>query len=275
MLESLFNFKEINRRPYLAFLWAFAILSISVIIALQVGFTMNVSGSVVNLTGLFALAFALISSAYIMTAIIRKEELMEENAIRKHYSKRFWERHQKDMLIFLYFFGGATLAFAVWTMLLPVSTFQVQISSICGMRPYLSACGSMGITGAVTDSAYSFQTILVNNLEVTLFSFIFAFIFGAGAAFIILWNAGILGIYIGLISKNIMDIPVNSIRFLPHGIPEIAGYIFAGLAGSLISIAVIRKADKDILKVVVWDSLKVLVLGVALIFIGALVEAYL
>lgn len=275
MLESLFNFKEINKRPYLAFVWAFAIVSISVVIALQVGFVMNIGGSAVNLTGIFALAFALISSAYIMTALIRKEELMEENAIRKHYNKRFWERHRKDILIFLYFFGGATLAFAVWTMLLPIDTFQVQISSICSMRPYLSACNSVGITGAAASIDNGFQKILLNNLEVTLFSFIFAFIFGAGSVFIILWNAGILGIYIGLISKHIMEIPMNSIMFLPHGIPEIAGYICAGLSGSLISIAIIRKADKDILKVVVWDSTKVLVLGFALICLGAFIEAYL
>jgi len=275
MLESLFNFREINSRPYLAFFWAFAIVSISIIIALQVGFSISVGGHSVNLTGIFALAFALISSSYIMTAIIRREELMEEKAIKRHYNRRFWERHQKDMLIFLYFFGGATLAFAVWTMLLPADTFQVQIPSICAMRPYLSVCDSPMITGSVTDQTAGFVRILTNNLRVAMFSFIFAFIFGAGAVFILLWNAGILGICIGLMSKNLMEIPVNSIRFLPHGIPEIAGYILAGLAGSLISIAVIRKADREILKSVAWDSIKVLAFGVALVLLGAFIEAYL
>ena len=94
MLESLFNFKEIRKRPYLGFLWAFAIISLSVIIAMQVGFKISVGTVTVNLTGVFTLAFALISSSYIMTAIIRKEELMEEKAIRAHYNKGFWERHK-------------------------------------------------------------------------------------------------------------------------------------------------------------------------------------
>lgn len=275
MLESLFNFREINSRPYLAFLWAFAIISISVIIAMQIGFKIAVGTASVNLTGIFTLAFALISSSYIMTAIIRREELMEEKAIRAHYSKGFWERHRKDLLIFLYFFGGATLAFAVWTMLLPADTFQVQIPSICAMRPYLSVCDSPMITGSVTDQTASFINILTNNLRVTAFSFVFAFIFGAGAVFILLWNAGILGICIGLMSRSLAEIPVNSIRFLPHGIPEIAGYILAGLAGSLISIAIIRKADRDILKSVAWDSAVVLIIGVVLVVLGAFIEAYL
>jgi len=275
MLESLFNFREINSRPYLAFLWAFAIISISVIIAMQIGFKIAVGTASVNLTGIFTLAFALISSSYIMTAIIRREELMEEKAIRAHYSKGFWERHRKDLLIFLYFFGGATLAFAVWTMLLPADTFQVQIPSICAMRPYLSVCDSPMITGSVTSPSVSFMNILTNNLRVTAFSFVFAFIFGAGAVFILLWNAGILGICIGLMSRSLAEIPVNSIRFLPHGIPEIAGYILAGLAGSLISIAIIRKADRDILKSVAWDSAVVLIVGVVLVVLGAFIEAYL
>ncbi len=274
MLESLFNFKEINRRPYLAFLWAFAIITISVIIALQVGFKIAAGGSVVNLTGMFTLAFALVSSSYIMTALIRREELMEERAIRAHYKKGFWGRHRKDILIFLYFFGGATLAFAVWTTALPVDTFQAQIPTICAMKPYLSVCDSPMVTGAVTNAGVGFQEILANNLRVTAFSFIFAFIFGAGAVFILLWNAGILGICIGLMSKNLMEIPMNSIRFLPHGIPEIAGYICAGLAGSLISIAILRKADRKVVKSVAWDSIKVLMIGIVLVILGAAIEAY-
>ncbi len=284
MLESLFNFREIDRRPYLAFVWAFAIITISLIIALQIGFKMAVGSSVVNLTGIFTLAFALISSSYIMTALIRKEELMEEKAIRAHYNKGFWERHRKDLLIFLYFFGGATLAFAVWSMVLPIDTFQVQIPSICAMRPYFSVCDSPMITGAVTggptaaaagSAGGKFQEILANNMRVAAFSFIFAFIFGAGAVFILLWNAGILGIAIGLMSKDLMDIPMNSIRFLPHGIPEIAGYICAGLAGSLVSIAIIRKADMKVVKSVAWDSVKVLIIGIGLVILGAFIEAYL
>jgi uncharacterized membrane protein SpoIIM required for sporulation len=274
MLESLLNFHDINRRPYLAFAWAFVIVCISIIIALPVGTKMSVGDSVVNLRGMFALAFALIPSSYIMTALIRKEEMMEEKVIRKHYSKGFWERHEKDVLIFLYFFGGAALAFAVATMVLPQDTFQVQISSICGMRPYLSACGG-GVSGAVAELSPDFQKIFLNNMQVWFFSFLLAFIFGAGSAFIILWNAGILGIYIGLISRQLAEIPLISIRFLPHGIPEIAGYICAGLAGTLISTAIIRKADREIVGKVLLDSIKVLAVGAIFVLLGAAIEAYL
>jgi uncharacterized membrane protein SpoIIM required for sporulation len=302
VLESLLNFREISKRPYLAFVWSFVILSIAVIIALRVGFHMTVGPYNVNLTGAFALIFALVASSYIMTALIRKEELLEEKAIMRHYSRQFWPRHEKDILIFLYFFGGAVLAFALWTMFLPADTFQVQLSSICAMRPELSSCSQTMtglITGSATNAGSQFQNILVNNLEVGAFSFIFAFIFGAGSAFIILWNAGILGIYIGMISKHIFDVPLVSMKFLPHGIPEIAGYICAGLAGTLMSAAVIRvmrsarrsepgdagtlipstaamrRANTDVLKAVAIDSLKVLLLGIGLIIFGAFVEGML
>jgi uncharacterized membrane protein SpoIIM required for sporulation len=273
VLESLFNFREINRRPYLALLWAFVIVTVSLLIAIRVNFTMTVNGAEVNLTSMLGLSFALISSSYFMTVLIRKEEMLEEKFINKHYRKKFWVRHEKDILIFLYFFAGATLAYAVWAVILPADNFQVQLNSICSMRGELSACGNLA-TGAVSSDDLRFQSILSNNIYVGIFSFVLAFVFGAGSSFIILWNAGILGIYIGLISRHLFDIPMQSIRFLPHGIPEIAGYICVGLAGSLISTAILRKAEgKTILKVSI-DSALVALLGFGLIILGAAIEVY-
>jgi uncharacterized membrane protein SpoIIM required for sporulation len=143
------------------------------------------------------------------------------------------------------------------------------------MHPNLSVCDTLGLTGGVSQEAAMFQQYFFNNIQVFAFAFIFSLIFGAGFVFIIIWNASILGVYIGLKAQAIQMIPLMSFPFLPHGIPEIAGYITAGLAGGLISAAVIRKADITIIRKVSWDALKVLVFGVILILIGAFIEAYL
>jgi uncharacterized membrane protein SpoIIM required for sporulation len=266
MLESLLNFKELNRKPYLMFVWAFIICLVSIAVSVQLSYEVVVSGSTVSLTGLFAVLFIVMGSVYLITMIIKKEERIEEKQIIKYHQQSFWPRHKKDIMLIMLYFAGLTLAFAISASVLPAETFQVQVSKINQIQ---------GITGAAIDYNALFTQILSNNIQVLIFSFFFSFIFGAGAAFILAWNASILGVYIGQISQSVWSIPVVSMAFIPHGIPEIAGYVCAGLAGSLISAAIIRKHRKGVLKIITTDSLKVLLLGIVLILIAAGIEAYL
>ena len=106
-------------------------------------------------------------------------------------------------------------------------------------------------------------------------AFIFSLIFGAGAVFIIAWNASVLGVYIGELSKHVWHIPIISLTFLPHGIPEIGGYIVAGLAGGILSAAILRKRNMEAIRYITLDSVKLLLLGAALILIAAGIEVYL
>lgn len=266
MLESLLDFKELNKKPYLMFVWAFIICLVSIAISLQLSYNVVVSGSTISLTGLFAVLFIVMGSVYLITMIIKKEERIEEKDIIEHHKKSFWPRHEKDIILIMFYFAGLTLAFAISASFLPAETFQIQVSKINQIQ---------GIAGAVVDHNALFSQILSNNMQVLAFSFFFSFIFGAGAVFILAWNASILGVYIGQISQSVWHIPIVSLSFIPHGLPEIAGYVCAGLAGSLISAAIIRKQKRGVLKIITTDSFKVLLLGVVLIILAAGVEAYL
>jgi uncharacterized membrane protein SpoIIM required for sporulation len=213
-----------------------------------------------------------------MTILIKKEERFEEDEIKKHYHEtQFWERHVNDFMIFLLFFAGVTLAFAFWYLVLPgvwgglfgteiaaKDAFVVQVSKINQMR---------GMAGAATELSPYFYPILTNNLNVMIFSFIFSFIFGAGAAFIIVWNASILGVAIAKDAKSVFDIPSLSFLYVMHGVPEIAAYVSAALAGGLISAAIIRRHGSDILGRVVIDAFFILMFSVFSVVCGALIEA--
>ena len=63
-----------------------------------------------------------------------------------------------------------------------------------------------------------------------------------------------------------------SLSFLPHGIPEIAGYLLAGLAGGVISAAIIRGRKMDLVMRVVIDAGKLFGLAVLFVFLGAVIE---
>ncbi|MBL7206593.1 MAG: stage II sporulation protein M [Candidatus Aenigmarchaeota archaeon] len=265
MIESFVNIKEIHKKPYYMFIWAVILGSISVFISNTISY--QIEGPVsINLSGFFTILFIVFPSAYFITRLIHHEEVIEENYIEKHSKKSMWKRHEKYLLAFLFFFLGLTITFAFWSSVLPSDFFQMQVLKINQIQ---------GKATDVNASFNSFGNIFMNNIQVMLFSFIFSFIFGAGAVFIIVWNASILGVYVGMISKSIWEIPLVSMSFLPHGIPEISAYLCAGLAGSLISVAIIRRNKMEVVKGVALDALKLFGLAILLIFIAAVIEVYL
>ena len=267
MFESILSIEEVEKKPWLMFVWAVVLASIAVLIAGQISYKVPVAGQWLNLSGLFSVMFVIIPSAYYLTQWIKREERLEENDIKKHHKIDFWGRHGNYIMIYLFFFAGLTLAFSVWAFALPGDFFQVQSSKINQIQ---------GVTGALTHADFgSFVRILSNNLQVTSFAFLFSLFFGAGAVFIITWNASILGVYISQLSRHVLEIPWWGLFFLPHGIPEIGGYLFAGLAGGIISAAILRKNDKKVLRIIVLDAMKLLVVAVAMIVAGAAIEVYL
>lgn len=271
MLESILSFREVDKSPYLTFVWALMIATVGILFATQLFYRVQISGVSFNLTGIFAVIFTIIPSVYFLTTVIKKEEEIEEEACKKHYHQSFFRRHEKDLLMFLFYFLGVTVAFAIWSFILPADFFQVQVAKIIEIRASVSG----DVTGILTKGSFpSFLAIFTNNLEVMIFAFIFSLLFGAGAVFIIVWNASILGTAIGELSKSVFEIPVVTLSFLPHGIPEIVGYLCAGLAGGLISAAILRCRSTNVLKIIFIDSLKILLLGVFFILIAAGIEVY-
>ncbi len=286
MLESFLNFKELSKNPSMAFIWSFIISSIAIFMSLQLSYEIRFSsGEVFNLTGLFAVIFTVIPLVYLVTYTLKKEEKMEEEEIRYHYTeKNLIEKHMHDMLFFLFLFFGITAAFAFWAFLLPESVFQVQLLKVTELQSSVSgnfvltaseAVQEMITGNAVAGAEKAFFVILFNNLRVLVFAFIFSLLYGAGAIFIIVWNASILGVYIGYLADHILMIPVVTLSFLPHGLPEIMGYLFAGISGGILSASLIRKTNWDITRKIIADCLILLAIGALFIIVAAYIEAFL
>lgn len=268
MIESLINFRDINKKPHLTFIWAFIISTIGIILSSHIAYSIRVGNTYMNLSGLFSVIFTIIPSVYFITYLLRTEEKLEEDYLKKHMNKKIWERHERDLLFFLFYFLGVTFSFALWSFFLGEDFFVIQLSKIEEIRT--------AITGSFYAKSFSiFYKILSNNLNVLFFSFLFSLIFGAGAVFIIVWNASVLGVYIGFLSRSIFDIPIVSLSFLPHGIPEILGYLCGGLSGGILSAAIIRNHKWNVVSFILLDSLKILTLGVFFIIVAAFIEVFL
>ena len=114
------------------------------------------------------------------------------------------------------------------------------------------------VLGEVIGNSSIVLQIFLNNFKVLLFSIFFAFFYGAGAIFILTWNASVISAAVGLFVKDkIAAVAAYSgsvgifnyfnmfslglARYMIHGIPEIAAYFIGGLAGGIISVAVINR----------------------------------
>jgi uncharacterized membrane protein SpoIIM required for sporulation len=271
MLESILNYHEVEKSPYLTFVWALLVSTVGILLSTQLFYKVTIANVSFNLTGMFSVIFTIIPSVYFITSVIKKEEKMEEEACLKHYQQKFFKRHEKDILMFLFYFLGVTVSFALWSFVLPEDFFQVQLVKIHEIRAAMSGY----VTGTITKGSFSsFLAIFSNNMEVMIFAFIFSLLFGCGAIFIIVWNASVLGVCIGELAKDIFEVPIVALSFLPHGIPEIIGYLCAGLAGGLLSAAILRCRSSEVMEIIFFDALKIILVGAFFIFIAAGIEVY-
>lgn len=146
---------------------------------------------------------------------------------------------------FIFLFLGLAISFSFWFVVMPQdfvsNLFYVQINTIKDIN--------IGLGNALAGKY--FGKILINNIKVLAFCVLFSFIYGAGAIFILVWNASVIGVAIGNSIRNSIAtttgligyssaISMGMLRYLIHGIPEILAYFIGSLAGGLISIAVIK-----------------------------------
>lgn len=213
---------------------------------------------------------------------------VEESALLKE--------HAKALKAFMYLFIGATLSFAFWFVVLPQDMsnilFHSQSSTISSINARVVDDTLTSVTGNVSNPGAVFTKIFFNNIKVLLFCILFSFIYGAGAIFILIWNASIVGTAIGSFVRGSIDTMTQTacgptagttfcavssgiMRYAIHGIPEILAYFIAALAGGIISIAVInheftsRKFEHILL-----DSADLLMLAIGILFFAALVEVF-
>lgn len=123
----------------------------------------------------------------------------------------------------------------------------------------------LGLTGAAISEA-SFLGILGNNMIVFAGILFVAALIGSAGAFILSWNASVLGIFLSsLFSENVL----HPLAYVPHASLEMAGFIVAGVSGTMISAAVYREHFSS----ETWKDLgKLVLLGVLLILLAAVLE---
>lgn len=201
--------------------------------------------------------------------------------------RKILKEHSKVISFLLFMFLGFVASFVLWYVILPSgfiqNSFNVQTQTIQTINTQISG-------GYSTTRALSY--IILNNLKVLIFCILFSFLYGAGAIFILTWNASVIAAAIGnYIRSNIaiyasttglakassylQIVSLGFLRYMVHGIPEIAAYFVGGLAGGIISVAVIReKFGTKKFEKVVLDSSDLILISIAILIIAGIIEVY-
>ncbi len=216
----------------------------------------------------------------VYNAIKREEEI----DVQVKGEWRILKEHSRVIFFLLYFFLGIVISLTIAYVVLPSAMvseiFYIQANAIQDVNNSVS--GNLALFGL-------FKAIFLNNLKVLFFCLVFSFLYGMGAIFILTWNASVVAAAIGnLIKTSLADAGANLgmqnialyfnvgafsfMRYMTHGLLEITAYFVAGLAGSIISIAVIRHNLEN--EAVLYDALDLIFISLGILLIAAIVEVY-
>lgn len=242
-------------------------------------------------SGLLVVIFTVICCLPFMYYIIKLEEGKD---IAISSSGKLIKEHSKAVFALMWMFLGFIVAFSFWYLVLPINlgaitipgeagqNFNFQIKTFCAINSpsHFDYCveqngvpvGTGSVTG--TDAVLG---IFANNIYVLIFTILFSLAFGAGAMFILVWNASVIAAAIGIFTKgSLAQLPLGLARYMIHGVPEIMAYFVGALAGGIVSVAVIRKdLQGESTWAILQDSLLMIIIAILILVVAALMEVYL
>ncbi|MFH0971871.1 MAG: stage II sporulation protein M [Candidatus Micrarchaeota archaeon] len=282
VIESLIGPRTAERNPSEIIVLAFIFVSMAVGI---------VDFLKIEPYGAMLLMFTLIPAIPFVLNLFKLEEEELEHETVLH--SRTIRRHFSVLLVLLAFFMGLTIGFTFWYLFLDgtdadrsAKFFEPQLTELSRINELgAQLSGNMlgpllsGTTGPV------FNFIFFQNLRVLALVVLGSLIYGAGSVFILIWNASVIGIFLGNVARKFVlhEAPAFSLipglsygilGLIPHGTFELASYSIGALAGGILSFAITRKVvDTVEFKPILADVLKLVAISIVFLFVGALIES--
>jgi len=233
-----------------------------------------------NYVSIVMITLTIIASVPFVSGIINNEEA-KDKSIKDETS--LLKEHSGAIKALVYLFFGFTFSFILLYIFLPSAIvermFSAQLETIITVQ-------SGTPTGEFIGSLSIFGQIFRNNIKILIFCMAFSFFYGAGALFILTWNASVMATAIGSFIRNNIFYANTAfdyfqvtlfgmLQYLLHGIPEIVAYFIGALASGMISVAMMKheymsKKFTNILK----DVGILVAIAVIILFVAGLIEVY-
>ena len=276
VVEYFLNPFKAEKKPWEMFFLGFLYTSIGIFLSLWI------FRNEASLIMVFMITMAALPIFYNTMRLEESKDLLMDK------ESEILREHNKAISFFMYLFIGITVACAVWYVTLPTSTISQLFDKQTGT---IQAINNQ-VSGNVIHNMNAFWRIFFNNFKVLAFSILFSFVYGAGAIFILSWNATVIGAAIGnFIRANISTytsslglfeagnyfhvVSLGLLKYSLHGIPEIASYFYGGLAGGIISVAIIKKHFRTKkFPAIMKDFSELVLIAVGFLVAAAFMEVY-
>lgn len=281
MLESLINPRRLEKGEWKMFFIGLVYASLSLLLV-KLFFARDIVLS--EYSGIMVVTFCVMFSLPFMYYLIKSEEEQDEH-IEGFFS--VWRAHSDAIYAFIWLFFGFVVAFAFWNIVLGDSNlFNAQVETYCMINSpgdiekcvelYSFTGKAIAIHGSSAASG-RLLSIIENNVYVMIFTLIFSLIFGAGAIFVLAWNASVISAAIGIFTRyDLADIPLGLLRYMVHGFPEITAYFIAALAGGIFGTGIMRHGIKNKLFLRVSENVIILLfISLLILILAAFIEVYL
>lgn len=276
MLDRLIPLKRVMRHP-----WEMCYIGLiySSVAFLVTKFIFSKDYVLGQYSGIMLVLITLICCLPYMYRIIKQEE---GNDLEINEQGKLIMEHSKAIKALMWLFLGLVIGFSFWYLVFLDSapnSFDAQIKTFCTINSpqnYDACLQQYGlITGAATGINH-LMAIFSNNLYVMIFTLVFSLAFGAGAIFILIWNASVIAAAIGVFAQDLGRIHLGLLRYLLHGLPEISAYFIAALAGGIVSVAFMRKDLRgERLWIILQDALILIIVALLILIVSAFMEVYL
>lgn len=264
MLEHLLRINKIGKRHYFALLLGFAYALIGAVTAFFL------FRDFMSLAMLFLTTLLLVPT---LMAYLGKEERIERKVGLRH----FFRNHKDILETYLFIFHGVFLGylligFFALGVSYDVNEYQFDFLRSRGIVPE-------GVSVVPESTLAQVGGVLARNLTVDLVAFILSIAYGAGAIFLIVYNASIFSSFIVLLIRYLSTTTAHATAIfstmLIHLVPEISGFLLAAIAGGVISKALTRERfGSDKFRNVVKDATVLFLISVVLIVLAAFLEIY-
>lgn len=279
MLEMLISPQKAERKPWELFFIGIFYASVSILL---VNWIFSNDAVLYRYSGILVVTFTVMFSLPFMYYILRLEE---ERATKHIGAFKLLKEHRLAIWAFLWLFLGFVVAYSFWYIILPTTqSYRAQVETYCAInRPsnYEQCIAQYGGAKGVQLTPFAGNKerlflIFANNIYVLIFTIVFSLLFGAGAIFILAWNASVIAAAISIFTESrLAELPLGLFRYMIHGLPEIAAYFIAALAGGIISTAVVKhEVGSEKFWEVLQDSLNLVILAVIVLFLAALIEVF-
>lgn len=265
VFEQLYATKWLERKTFYAFLMGLAYSVIGITSAIAI-FPED--------PGLAAVAF---TSLILLPSMIRLLSVEEKQAaLRKKFNLSVLCRDHKDIFkIYFFMFLGILLVFSFFSLVLP---------SLATSHLFEEQVSILTLSGKAVWNPPLFWDILTNNFAVLSFCIIFSLVYGAGAIFLITWNASVWGVVFGVVAKNSAFVTgqnpfiyfiLTIVAVSLHMFLEASSYFLGAISGGIISEATLREAPfSKKFRQILQDGLIIFFIAVLVLIIAAFIEVF-